>query len=50
MHVEVDIAILYYNWSKNCIGTKLRKQSKRFACTLSRKLLINFKLSIIGEL
>jgi len=29
LHVEVDITILYYNWSKNRIGTKLRKQSKR---------------------
>ena len=28
VHVEVDITILYYNWSKNHIGTKLGKQSK----------------------
>ena len=28
VHVEGGITILYYNWSKNHIGTKLRKQSK----------------------
>ena len=28
VHVEVDITILYDNWSKNDIGTKLGKQSK----------------------
>ena len=28
VHVEVDITILYNNWSKNHIGTKLGKQSK----------------------
>ena len=25
VHVEVDITILYCNWSKNHIGTKLEK-------------------------
>ena len=28
VHVEVSITLLYYNWSKNHIGTKLRKQSR----------------------
>ena len=28
VHVKVSITNLYYNWSKNHIGTKLRKQSR----------------------
>jgi len=46
VHVQVGITILYYNWSKNHIGTKLRKQSKQQVWGLAEHQPFGLKLDI----
>ena len=46
VHVEVGITILYYNWSKNHIGTKLGKQFKQQVRGLAEHQPYGLKLDI----